>query len=263
MRTIAVINNKGGVGKTLTCINLADILTRVHGKRVVLLDADGQMNLTRFYFPKFNAAEEATVYDILLGQGHDVWDMNLWQIKPGLEILPGDNRLYGLDLDAITGSMDGLTRERILTRLRDIRDCAIEDEAADFMLIDCPPGYTVSSIAALMAAEEVVIPVLVDGFSAFGVKSMAEQVACIRRTNPRIRITGVLINEWRNEDVVREGEALIRSMGVPVFKQVIRRTEKMPESTYKSQPVALYSPGSAASHDFKAWVKELLGEEVR
>lgn len=263
MRTIAVMNNKGGVGKTLTCINLADILTRRYGKRVVLVDADGQMNLTRFYFPRFNSAEEATVYDILLGQGHDVWDMNLWQVKPGLEILPGDNRLYGLDLEAIAGEMDQLTRQRILLRLRDIRDCAIEDEAADFMLIDCPPGYTVSSVAALMAAEEVVIPVLVDGFSTFGVQAMAEQVAQIRRANPRIRISGVLINEWRNEEVVHEGEKLIRSMGVPVFKQVIRRTEKVPESTYKLQPICLYSPGSAASQDFKAWVKELLGEEVQ
>ena len=75
-----------------------------------------------------------------------------------------------------------------------------------------------------------------------------------------IQISGVLLTQWRNSEVVRQGEQLIRSMGVPVYKQTIRRTDKVPESTYDQSPITQYSPKSAASIDYRAWVREFLGE---
>ena len=83
----------------------------------------------------------------------------------------------------------------------------------------------------------------------------------MRKANADIRITGVLINQWHNADVVHQGEKLVRSLGVSVFGTVIRRTDKVPESTFDRTPIVRYSPRSAASQDYRNWVAEYLGEE--
>lgn len=254
MRSIAIMNNKGGVGKTVTAINLADILVREHHKRVVLADCDGQMNLTRFYLPEFDPEINYSMASILLGDGAQVWIDNLMPLEPDLDLLPGSSELYDLDVTAIKNGLSW--PERLLSFCRSARD----DGETDFFLFDCPPGYTVASIAALMAADEVVIPMLLDGFSFAGVADMAAQIRSMRQANSRIKIAGVLLTQWRNAEVVHQGEELIRSLDVPVFQHVIRRTEKVPESTFDRSPIWQYSPGSAASQDYRAWVRELLGE---
>lgn len=254
MRTIAIMNNKGGVGKTVTAINLADILVREHHKRVVLADCDGQMNLTRFYLPEFDPEINYSVESLLLGDGEAVWSDNLMPLSPGLDLIPGSSGLYELDVRAIK---DGLSSPE---RLRNFCKAAREDGETDFFIFDCPPGFTTASIAALMAADEVVIPMLLDGFSFSGVMDMSAQIRSMRQANSSIRIAGVLLTQWRRTDVVVEGERLLRSMDIPVFRQTIRRTEKVPESTFDRSPIWKYSPGSAASQDYRAWVRELLGE---
>ena len=254
MRTISIMNNKGGVGKTVTAINLADVLVRRHKKRVVLVDCDGQMNLTRFYLPKFDPETQVTVADILRGEGEPLWSENLMPIAPDLDLLCGSNGLYDLDLKAIR---DGVGSPELLGQFC---EAAAEDDGADFFILDCPPGYTTASVAALMAADEVVIPMTVDGFAFDGVQDMQKQIASLQRARMGVKISGVLITQWHNSDVVLQGEQLLRSMSVPVFKRVIRRTEKMPESTFERLPVGRYSPRSAASRDYRAWVRELIGE---
>ena len=131
------------------------------------------------------------------------------------------------------------------------------------MIFDCPPGFTAASCAALMAADEVVIPMVVAGFAVWGVSDMIAQVSSMRQANTAIKIAGVLICQWHNSEVVRQGEALLRGLSLPVFTAVIRRTEKVPESTFLRQPVNDYSPRSAAAQDYRAWVWEYLREEVR
>lgn len=255
MRTIAIMNNKGGVGKTVTAINLADILVRDYKKRVVLADCDGQMNLTKFYFPSFDPEEHVTVADVLTGDCEPVWSDNLIPIAPDLDLLPGASGLYMLDLLAIDKG-----NQTARPRMLDFCQAAAEDGTVDFMILDCPPGYNVSSTAALGAADEVVIPMLVDGFGYSGVEMMRDQLADLRRMGYKAKIAGVLMTSWQNEEYVRQGETLIRSIGVPVFRQVIRRTNKVPESTLQKEPIALYSPGSAASQDYRKWVREYMEE---
>ena len=175
-------------------------------------------------------------------------------LAPDLDLLCGSSGLYDLDLRAIR---DGVSSPE---RLREFCESAAEDGELDFFILDCPPGYTTSSVAALMAADEVVIPMTVDGFSFAGMQDMQKQIASLQRARVGVKISGVLITQWHNSDVVRQGEQLLRSMRVPVFKQVIRRTDKVPESTFDRTPIVQYSPGSAASQDYRIWVKELLGE---
>lgn len=254
MRTIAIMNLKGGVGKTVTALNLADALRRA-GRRVVLADCDGQMSLTRFYFPDLDPDNTATVADVLQGAAETVWDESTIPVDPAglVQLLPASSALYGLDVRALQSSIHSIHS------LRDFRDAAAGD-GMDYMIFDCPPGFTAASCAALMAADEVVVPMLVDGFSVWGVSDMAAQLNGMRAANPAIRLAGVLICQWHNSDVVRQGEALLRGLSVPVFNTVIRRTEKVPESTFSRLPVMDYSPRSAASVDYRAWVWEYLTE---
>ena len=254
MKTIAIMNNKGGVGKTVTAINLADILVRDYHKRVVLADCDGQVNLTRFFLPEFEPEQNCTVADVLTGTQEPYWRENLVELREGLDLLPGSPALYDLDLLAIR---DGL---RDTCALKRFCGAAEEDRETDYFIFDCPPGYTLSSVSALLAADEVVVPLVIDGFSFFGMMDMKAQLDSLRRAAPEI--AGVLVLQWRNSEVVRQGVELIRRMELPMFKTAIRRTEKVPESTFDRRPIVLYSPGSSAAQDYRRWVREYLGEEL-
>lgn len=260
MRTIAIMNNKGGVGKTVTAINLADILTREHSKRVVLADCDGQCNLTQFYKPDFDTEEDASL-DTLMSGLAVCYDEVLLALTDKLSLIPASDCLYDLDISALSDAGNGHSVD--LRCLIDIRDNLIEDEAADFFILDCPPGFTASSVAALLAADEVVIPMTIDGFSFRGMAALLRQLASMRKANWRLKRAAVLITQYRNAEVVTQGEQLLRSTtGVDVYTQVIRRTDKVPESTIDGSPIWRYSPGSAAARDYRAWVRELLGEEA-
>ena len=243
------------MGKTVTALALGAALSSA-GKRVLLVDCDGQMSLTRFYFHDLDPDNVTTVADVLQGTAEAVWEDNVLPILgTNIQLLPGSSGLYALDAAAIQGLGFGLCK------LRDFRDAVAEDDEVDYMIFDCPPGFTAASVSALMAAGEVVIPMLVDGFSFAGTQDMAQQISNLRRANQGVRIAGVLITQWHNSDVVRQGEQLLRSMGVPVFQQTIRRTDKVPESTFDRQPIVQYSPGSAASQDYRKWVAEYIGRE--
>lgn len=253
MRTIAIMNNKGGVGKTVTAINLADILARGHGKRVVLCDCDGQKNLTDFYdLPGYDEETCFNTAKLLLGDMEPVWSDNTVPIPeaPGLELIPGSTDLYNLDLESVRfGKAAPLM-------MRDFVQAAREDGDVDFFLFDCPPGFTVSSVGALMAADEVIVPLTVDGFSIRGLDTIARQIHTMRRTG--VKRVRVLITQYHHCKVVHSGEELLRKSGFEVFDTVIRRSVKVSESTFAGKPLAEYAPGNNATKDYVAFVAELL-----
>lgn len=255
MRTIAIMNNKGGVGKTVTAINLADLLVREHGKRVVIADCDGQKNLTDFY--DISGYDQETCFNtakLLLGDCEPLWSDNTVPLPeyPGLELIPGSTDLYDLDLEAVR-----LGRHAPI-RMVDFVDAAKEDGDVDFFLFDCPPGFTVASVGALMAADEVIVPVTVDGFSIRGLDTIQSQIRTMRRTG--VKRVRVLITQYHKCNVVRAGEQLLEQAGFARFQTVIRRSVKVPESTFKGQPLAEYAPGAMVTNDYRVFVRELLGE---
>lgn len=259
MKTIAIMNNKGGVGKTVTAINLADILVRDYSKRVVLVDCDGQANLTRFFLPNYHDPDliDGGTAAVLCGQQEPVWSDNTIPICPGLDILPGSADLYDLDLRAIKDSVSNPMA------LRGWADAAREDGETDYMIFDCPPGFTCASVAALMAADQVVIPMALDGFSFDGLSALRQQVHNLQQANYGVKIGGVLITRWHKAKVIRDAEQLLRSGPVPVYQAHIRQTDKVLESTLMRSPLQDYSPRSAAAIDYRAWVQEFLGEGER
>ncbi len=253
MKTIAIMNNKGGVGKTVTAINLADILVREYRRRVLLVDCDGQMNLTRFFLPEFDPDLLATLADVLDGSCEPYWPENVMPVHPDLDLLPSSTALYDLDFRALD---KGEGRPEALGAFLD----AVEaDGEVDYVICDCPPGYTLASVNALLAADEVVVPMLLDGFSFPGMLDLQNQLLSLRSASRGAVLAGVLLTQWHNSEVVRQGEDLVRRMGVKVFNTHIRRTDKVPESTFDRRPIVRYSPTSAAARDYLSWVEEYIG----
>ena len=253
MKTIAIANFKGGVGKTATAVNLAALLAR-EGRPTLLIDADPQHNATDFYLPEF---EGITLTDVLTGDCEPVWEDNVSPTNYSfLAMLPADMRLLMLDLRAfLGGGTDGMDK-----RLFDFLECAKGDEAYDFCLIDCPPSFTASSVAAIYAADDIIIPTEADLFSITGLTTLVKQVESVRRFKPNIRVAGALITKWHNTAACIQGECALRGSAVPVFRQTIRRSDKVTESIFAGQALQAYSPQSAAGRDYRAFVAEYLEE---
>lgn len=250
MKTICIMNLKGGVGKTITACNMAAILAVDHGKRVLLIDADHQGNTSRF----FHADQEAaTLREILLGEAEPYWPENVQLTGyEGLDIIPADMSLAELD------TAPEMQEFKSLWRLRDLLLVIEDDNAYDYVIIDMPPAFSFAARAALVAADEVIVPIKLDAFSVDGMAELIRQINTMKKVNSALTLSGVLITMWRNADVVNQAEKVLRGSGVPVFGTAIRRTDIVDESTFQREPLVIYSPRSAACVDYRRLVTEYL-----
>lgn len=257
MRTIAIMNNKGGVGKTVTAINLADILVNEYHKRVVLVDCDGQKNLTDFYaLPGYDEDTCYNTVSLLLGDGEPLWSDNLTPISLRLDIIPASTDLYGLDME---NHRDGGHEPR---RIRDFVEAARADGEVDFFIFDCPPGFTVASVGALLASDEVIVPLTVDGFALNGLDAILRNLRTIRQTGAHQ--PKVLITRHNRTRAVKYGEQMLRGTGIPVFETVIPQNASIAASTLTrpGQPLSEYAPHSKGYAAYRALAAELLGGDA-
>lgn len=254
MRTYAIVNRKGGVGKTTTAIELAYILATSCKQRVLLCDADSQGDATAVLHSGpisdgMAAVLEGTepFYENLIGKT-DV---------PGLDLLPAGEGLAALDMDCLLGEM-----RPNFDALREFIEYLEEDDAYDVVVIDCPPYYSLSCLNAISACDGVIIPTGTDAYSAVGMEGLVEQIDNIRRVCPKVRVVGALVTKWHKAAVVEDAENYLReSAPVPVFQTVIRRTDKVEEASWCRQATQQWSPFSSASRDYRAFVAELLEKE--
>lgn len=255
MRTFAVVNMKGGVGKTTTAINLAYLLATEYQQRVLLVDADGQANATHTLL----GSQEYDGLPALLSGAACCYDEVIVPTDiDHLDMIPANNELWSIDLTCIT--QDGSAAFRAL---RDLRDNVIEDDSYDVMIIDCPPNFSAACVSAITAANSIIIPALLDAFSAEGMADLVAQIDGVRKIHADVRVAGCLITQWHKADVVEDATEYLREESpVPVFDTVIRRTDKVLESTWAKQPVLLWSPYSSAAKDYRAWVRELVTKEA-
>ncbi|MBR3861122.1 MAG: ParA family protein [Oscillospiraceae bacterium] len=249
MRTIAIINLKGGVGKTTTVINMAAGLARL-GHRVLTIDADPQANLTSFY--GLRGEDCNTLLDLLEGRATCVEDLIYDTRQDGVRILPSC-------IDLISADISSVYSGGAYKAIADLKEALPESDAAcDYILIDCPPSFTAASVAAIYAADDIIIPVEVDAYAIGGMTQLLKQIESVRKIQPRIRIAGVLLTKYYNTPAMVQGAAALRASAVPVFDTVIHRTPKVTEAGFKALALRDYSPHSSASRDYRRLVAEYL-----
>lgn len=254
MRTFAIVNRKGGVGKTTTAINLAYVLATSFQMRVLLVDADGQANATNTLLPR---GEYDGLGALMRGIAVCYDELVVHTDVEGLDVLPASEDLWALDLEAVTSDSG-----RSFRALRDLREAVEEDGSYDVIVIDCPPNLSTACVAAILASDAIIIPVLSDACSAVGVAGLVEQIDDLRSIQPELRVAGVLVNQWHRAPVVEDAVNYLREEGhVPVYQTMIRRTDKVPESSWAGRAVQAWSPWCSAARDYRAWVAELLEKE--
>lgn len=255
MRTIAVLNLKGGVGKTTTVVNLADRLAAA-GKRVLVVDADSQCNTTEFFGTTDISGSLYTILTYRPAVIDERFVCCLNQVAGGLAVVPASPRLMELDLTAVTQQqVYPASLREFLPAMEEL--AAVNDEHPyDFCLIDCPPGFTAACTAALMAADEVLIPTTLDAFALSGMANLLQQVDGMRRINPGLRLLGVLPTMVSGDG----GRALeqLRAAGLPVLEPGIPRSNKVEGMTWERQALRKYSPRSGPGRAYRRLAESIL-----
>ena len=257
MKTLAIMNLKGGTGKTVTAINVAAILAQDYGQRVLLVDADSQCNLTEFMAKAKLPDDEVPGSFASLLRRTGVVDIPDIPTKcDNISLIPADPTLMALD---VTSAGNGTADREALKRF--LRDA---DDLFGWTVIDCPPAFTAGAMAALIAANQVLIPMKVDAFSIRGMKNIMEQIRNMKHINRDLTVAGVLPTMVYPSELQRAAEADLRAnmeaAGIHTFRH-IRRSPVMDRMTFAQEPLIAYSPKSKALHDYKVLVRDLVGAE--
>lgn len=245
MRTIAIMNLKGGVAKTTTTVNVAAILAHDHKKKVLVVDADSQCNTTEFL--EAQSGDGGTLADILRDTDIGIYRYVVGTNISNVDIISGSDELMDLDLTKV--ETDAVNVESLREMLT---GCSY-----DFCLIDCPPAFNAASAAALLAADEVLIPIKLDAFSLRGMTNLMRQIDNMRAINPDLKLLGCLPTMWYACDRTTDAEKTLRDYGFAVLPH-IRRTDKVDDMTFAQRPIIESSPRSAAAIDYRAFVRWLL-----
>lgn len=253
MRTSVILNLKGGVAKTATAVNVAAILAKDYKQRVLLIDADSQCNTTEFFGAdpaNGNLAEVLRHRELCGGEDGTFAAVSIQPSNfDGVDILAGDDALMDLDLTKV--ELNSVST----TVLRDM----LKHVEYDVVLVDCPPAFNAASAAALVAADDVIVPIKLDAFSLRGMTNLLRQIANMRKINPKLRLAGILPTMWYNSPTIVEAEETLRKSGLPVFPH-IRRTDKVDDMTFAQEPLLISSPRSAAGVDYRRFVQAWLNE---
>jgi chromosome partitioning protein len=247
VRVIAWCSEKGGTGKSTSAINCAVALAK-SGQRVLLVDLDPQANASLVML-KGEPAVPPTVADVLLGQA-DAHEATRPTDTPGLDVLPSSVSLA----DANVTLASAIGRE---TRLR----AALEGLGYDVVMIDTPPTRSLLVVNALVAAEDVLIPVEPALFSLAGLGALQSAIDDVRRYlgNPRLRIAGILLTRTRNDNVSRDVEGQLRTaFGELVFKATVPTSIRVEEAHGRFQSVIDYAPRSPGAKAYQTLAAEII-----
>jgi chromosome partitioning protein len=249
-RVVAIANQKGGVGKTTTAINLGASLA-VAERRTLIIDIDPQGNATSGLGVE-KTDDLSTIYDVLV-EGVRAEDCIIRDVHlPGLDLIPSNRDLVGAEIELV----DRPERERVLSRaLPGLRD------GYDFILVDCPPSLGLLTLNTLTASDSVLIPIQCEFYALEGLSQLLNTVRLVQRSlNPSLEIEGVLLTMYdRRLNLSRQVADEAREyFGGKVFTTAIPRNVRLAEAPSFGQPIVLYDVMSVGAQSYLELAQELI-----
>lgn len=261
MKTIAIINEKGGVSKTTTAINMAQILSKEHGFNILFIDADKQGNASQHL--GVYTEGKCAMADVLKGE---YMSTEIKKSQYGIDVIDANITLKQAihDLEHGSSAQYGRIKEFVET----VNNAFIGiSKGYDFTIIDCPPDVGICAVNAICAADDIIIPIKLDAYAIEGADMLVKQIRQLRQLNPKVRIAGALITNYekdrRKPEIQEAAEKWLRKSQLHVFDTKIRHNAKIPDSTIHKQSIIEYAPHSGAARDYRAFVKEYLKEKKR
>lgn len=256
MRKIVLANQKGGVAKTTTAVNLAFGLA-MQGKRVLLIDMDPQSNAS---FATIGVEERnLSTYDLLINDA-SVTDVVVETKQPGLHLIPSHINLAGAEVE-LANAVGG--QHILRTKLAEHFE-AHGDESYQYVIIDAPPSLGFLTINSLAAAEEIIIPVSASVFALNGIAMLERTINQVRRrlNNPNLRVSGVLCTMYEDTNIAKDVLKQLRQhFGDSVFNAVIRKNVKVEEAHSRAESVFTYAPNSTGATSYTELVQEVISRE--
>ncbi|HTA42703.1 MAG TPA: ParA family protein [Bryobacteraceae bacterium] len=253
-RIIAITNQKGGVGKTTTAVNLAAALAASE-MRVLVIDADPQGNTTSgLGIQKTEGIP--TIYDVLVN-GRDLREAVRKTEMEGLEMVPADKNLIGVNVELVSaGDRESLLRHKLAAIAGDYQ----------YILIDCPPALDLLTLNALIAADSVLIPIQCEFFALEGVSGLMDTVDRVRESFAHpLQIEGILLTMYDDRtNLTRQVAADLRQFFKDeVFRTVVPRSIRLAEAPSHGKPILLYDPASKGSEAYIQLAKEILKNDQK
>jgi chromosome partitioning protein len=247
---VAIVNQKGGVGKSTTAINLAAYLAD-KGEKILVIDMDPQGNATSGL--GVSPDSEGCMYDVLL-DGRPLQDVALETGVPGLHVAPATINLVGAEVELVSSLAREFKLKRALEKL--------PEEAYDRVLLDCPPSLDLLTLNALTAASEVLIPIQCEYYALEGLTQLMRSIRLVREElNPALRVGGVLLTMYDpRTNLARQVAEEVRSFfGERVYQTIVPRNVRLSEAPSFGLPIALYAPKSTGAEAYEAVAEEVMG----
>ena len=249
-KVMAISNQKGGVGKTTTSINLASGLAHV-GKKVLLIDFDSQGNATQGLGANQNNSQ-ATIYSVLM-EGVPIQQAIVPKVNPRIDIVPANINLAGADLDM--DKMEYGKEELLKKAIAPIRD------QYDYIIIDCPPSLGLLNTNALTAADSILIPVQCEYYALEGLSQLIHTIELVQeRLNPSLKIEGVVFTMYdaRTNLSLQVVENVKENLDTTIYKTIIPRNVRLSESPSFGEPIINYDRTSKGADAYMALAKEVI-----